>query len=510
MDNTRYLQTQAYTIAGSGAIIGATSIILSSFKDIDGVDVAMTDFGTKGFATIEPASGEFEEAISFTGVVQNSNGTATLTGVKNVSFKYPYTETTGLLKSHAGGVTVIITNTAGFYDTFANKNNDETIVGTYTFSAVPNTPAAPVSGNDLTNKDYVLSVVNGGPVTYNQVVIAGTAGETLVAGNAIYLKTSDGLWYKTDADDSTTVYGAKLGIAQGAGSVGVAITGGVLVAGIDTINTGLSAGADYYIGNTAGAIVTSPGTSPRLIGKANAAGLLVLDPYITAPTIVGIQNGTYVYAADSVGTDSYAITVAPTPTTYVAGQSFTFKAGTANTGACTLAVNGGTAKAIKKSSSGTFSDLVTGDILAGQICTVVYDGTNFQITSLLANIQYSSGNFNQNIDSATGSVVVAHGLGVVPKRVRLTVTGCTSTTRLFSMGTYNGTTNSSISSVSLASTGAGTRSSTYIAQLFTTIDFTTDGQQMTATFDATNVTFAFTKVGSPSMQAYYEWEAFAN
>lgn len=84
------------------------------------------------------------------------------------------------------------------------------------------------------------------------------------------------------------------------------------------------------------------------------------------------------YAVDSVGTDAYAITITPAITAYAAGQRFTFKAGTANTGACTLAVSGLAAIDIKKNYN---EALVTGDILANQIVELVYDGTNMQMVS---------------------------------------------------------------------------------------------------------------------------------
>jgi hypothetical protein len=61
-----------------------------------------------------------------------------------------------------------------------------------------------------------------------------------------------------------------------------------------------------------------------------------------------------------------------------------FSAQTLNTGAATLNVNGLGAKTIKK--FGTANDLATGDILANQIVTVIYDGTNFQMTSALDEI----------------------------------------------------------------------------------------------------------------------------
>lgn len=88
------------------------------------------------------------------------------------------------------------------------------------------------------------------------------------------------------------------------------------------------------------------------------------------------------YAVDAVGTDSYGITLTGF-TAYVAGQTFKFKAGTANTGACSLNVNGLGAKTIKKDVT---TDLATGDILANQVVTVIYDGTNMQLQSLESGI----------------------------------------------------------------------------------------------------------------------------
>jgi hypothetical protein len=85
-----------------------------------------------------------------------------------------------------------------------------------------------------------------------------------------------------------------------------------------------------------------------------------------------------VYAADGGANDDYVISlpVAPTALADITGLPIAFKANTSNTGAATLAVNGLTAKPIKKNVSVA---LDTGDILAGQVITVVYDGTNFQM-----------------------------------------------------------------------------------------------------------------------------------
>lgn len=89
-----------------------------------------------------------------------------------------------------------------------------------------------------------------------------------------------------------------------------------------------------------------------------------------------IVRSSGLYGASSAGTDTYAITVSPVPDNLTAGDVFRLKADVANTGACTLNVNSLGAKTIKKNVS---EDLATGDILAGQLITVEYDGTNFQL-----------------------------------------------------------------------------------------------------------------------------------
>jgi hypothetical protein len=87
------------------------------------------------------------------------------------------------------------------------------------------------------------------------------------------------------------------------------------------------------------------------------------------------------YAADAEASDTYVITLIPAPAAYYNGMVVNFKANTANTGPATLNVNALGAITIKKHHD---QDLETGDIESGQIVTVVYDGTNFQMQSQAA------------------------------------------------------------------------------------------------------------------------------
>lgn len=155
--------------------------------DIDGNLVAMSAFGTLGFGTLEPGSGAFEEQISFTGITQNANGTATLTGVSSVTFLSPYTATSGLLKTHAGSTTFVISNTSGFYDTFANKNDDETIVGNWQFPN-PTLPANPVLLAGIQNGTYEYFVDSG--AANAMVITPAPALASYVAGQKFIIKVA--------------------------------------------------------------------------------------------------------------------------------------------------------------------------------------------------------------------------------------------------------------------------------------------------------------------------------
>jgi len=167
VNNYKFAQLQPFTLYGAGAVAGATTVTLKSFTTIAGVALAMTDFGTIGFGTIEPGNGKLEEQISFTGVTPNANGTATLTGVKTVLNLYPYTQTSGLAQTHAGSTSFVISNTAGFYDQMVAKNDDATITGLYTFDVaqfpkMSDATTMPTDQAQLATKAYADQVIAGG------------------------------------------------------------------------------------------------------------------------------------------------------------------------------------------------------------------------------------------------------------------------------------------------------------------------------------------------------------
>ncbi len=100
-----------------------------------------------------------------------------------------------------------------------------------------------------------------------------------------------------------------------------------------------------------------------------APGVALTD----AASIANLQDNTG-SAATATGTDTYAITPVPPAVSYVTGQTWTVTFTNANTGPATLNVSGLGPKAITK--NGAIA-LVGGDIQAGSIWNLTYDGTRF-------------------------------------------------------------------------------------------------------------------------------------
>ncbi len=529
-DTFKPAQLQPASLAGSGVSVGATTLTLKSFQSIDGVNLAMTDFGTIAFGTIEPGSSDREEQISFTGITQNASGTATLTGVKTVLFLSPYTASSGVSKSHPGGVTFVISNTSGFYDTFANKGNDETITGTW---FVPD----PLSNTQIANKEYVDNLVNGGTVSIDTIIVAGTAGTTVSSGNLVYLKSSDGRWYPTSASTASTVNNVELGIAQGAGTAAASITGGVLIRGLDTKNTGLTPGSTYYASNTSGLIATSAGTTSRVVGVGDASGKLLFDPYFaaiptdaekaalagsgTAPTATNtfttaadVQKGAVNYAADAQSSDTYVVSLSPAIASYTTGLQLTFKANTLNTGAATLNVNGKGAIAIVKNFNVA---LATGDIVAGQDVQVIYDGTNFQMLSPIGGTSAKTSGTATHAYNASSTQTIAHGLGVVPKIVTFTgINACTAssgtaiTGNCISQGSFDGTNALCVYQTSGTTSTNNTGGSNTTHVMFFAVATSDNGMRATCAVDATNITLTWDVSGSAANStATFNWIAFS-
>lgn len=124
-----------------------------------------------------------------------------------------------------------------------------------------------------------------------------------------------------------------------------------------------------------------------LTAALDAVFTAILTPTNTSiPTIptasnVVTQAGTQIYAADTGAANAYVVTLAPAITAYTTGMRIYFKATNANTTASTVNVNGLGVKTISKLGDVALS---AGDIKAGQLVELSYDGTNMQMLSQIA------------------------------------------------------------------------------------------------------------------------------
>lgn len=150
------------------------------------------------------------------------------------------------------------------------------------------------------------------------------------------------------------------------------------------INVGSDTTGDLYYRNSGGLFTCLPiGSSLQILQSNGTIPAWVANPSVSTSTystsgIFTLDAGIVYYAADAGSNDTYVISLSTAPPAYVVGQTFTFKANTANTGTATLNVNGLGAKTIV---TGVSTTLATGDILANQFVTVQYDGTNFVLKS---------------------------------------------------------------------------------------------------------------------------------
>ena len=123
------------------ALPADTTITLSSFQTPDGRNLTMSYFGAKGYGTLDPTNTTRLESISFTGITQNANGTATLTGVsRGLDFIFPYGATASLGKTHLVGSQLILSNTSAFYGNeflLANQTGTSTAILNFASTTMP-------------------------------------------------------------------------------------------------------------------------------------------------------------------------------------------------------------------------------------------------------------------------------------------------------------------------------------------------------------------------------------
>lgn len=252
----------------SGAVsVGDTSFVLQSVTDMDGN--SLSD-GIWCFTLDRDSSSAKEYLIG-----QLTAATKTVSNVSSVSRQGVLTS--GIQNSHRIGANIIISD----HSVLAAISRIFNGQGTIDPSAPLAYDSAPTlsSATQLATKGYVDSVVTGGTVNTDRIILGSqTAGETVAAGQIVYFKSSDSRWWLADADLTATFQNVQLGVALGAGTAGNTISGGVLIYGKCDSFTGLTATATYYLSNTAGGVSSSVGTYSVILGQAFSTTGIFFNP----------------------------------------------------------------------------------------------------------------------------------------------------------------------------------------------------------------------------------------
>jgi hypothetical protein len=190
---------------GSSISSTATTVLLSSFLEpVTGTPYTMALLNTDiAYGTIAPrtASAEF---ISFTGITQNSNGTATLTGVvRGLAKKSPFTTDSAYKLPHSGQSQFIISDAPQVFNKYVTLENTETITGKKTFPAGGNANA-PVSGTVYAAPTADLEYASKKYV--DDIAIAGAPDATTTVKGIVEIATQA----EVDAGTATGGTGASI------------------------------------------------------------------------------------------------------------------------------------------------------------------------------------------------------------------------------------------------------------------------------------------------------------
>lgn len=318
----------------------------------DSADVSLSSsiFGPAnvGYGVFEPNTPR-QEFFTFN---PTNMAVATTTGLTIVARGLPWgsdytTEATARKFNHASGSAVLLmTNAPALYDKFANKTNDESITGVWTFtqaSAMPRLDASHTYGAGeeeyLATKRYVDGVVTGGAADANtttkglaeeatQAEIAagtaagGTAARLFANPSTLAAHAQAGTWHYavedgTGADDTYT--------ATLTPTLAAYTTGMVVVAKFTVANTGAATfnidarGAIAVKKYVAGAIADIEtgdivANQPCILeyDSVLAAWVLLNPGATTLTTAIAQEVATFFGATDITGTEAETLTAGTT------------------------------------------------------------------------------------------------------------------------------------------------------------------------------------------------------
>ena len=165
----------------------------------------------------------------------------------------------------------------------------------------------------------------------------------------------------------------------------------------------------YYTAGT-------PATANTLARAENVAAELVtiVAAFDKIPEQLSLEQGRAVYALDTGVADAYLVALPATMAAYTTGLQILMKAVNVNTGASTVNVDGKGVKSIKRPNGDA---LEAGDIPAGGMVGLAYDGTNFQVARGTAGVLVAI------VDGGTGATTAAAAFSALKQAATESATG---------------------------------------------------------------------------------------
>lgn len=249
-----------YNLAGSGVSGSATTITLTSLTiKQTGQPIQDADVGDIFYITIEPGSNTKQEIVSCTTVGANAGGTVQLSGCsRGLSPISPYTASTSLQFTHAGGSQVIFSNPPQLFNQYAALANSQSITGQWTFSTTPTITNNAVNPTDAVNYATLIATAFQGAATSTFSILGLTQLATQTQVGASTASSTAGAPLVLTSKFSTTT-------CQSTGSnvlVASSTTGKLAGGCLDTTSNSYSWTKPQTFGNlTTTATTTIPATS---------------------------------------------------------------------------------------------------------------------------------------------------------------------------------------------------------------------------------------------------------
>jgi hypothetical protein len=278
-------------------------------------------------------------------------------------------------------------------------------------------PQATSSGDFLSGWNTAVYNLGAGTVTITPTT------STINGGSSITVAQGEGAWIFSNGTNYSAL--KTISTTTGAGTVtttGSPANGNLAKFSGPTAITNTDLTGDVTTsGGVATTITNSAVTNAKIANSTIDLTTKVTGALPAANITSSVLDDSVAYCADAGSNDTYACSLSPAPAGYVTGARYRFKANTANTGAATINFNSLGAKTIKKLHD---QDLADNDVEVGSVVDLVYDGTNMQMQSQIAN---SAGGGGTTINSTDDYVPVrSNSTTFVDSRLKKTSTNVMS------------------------------------------------------------------------------------